>query len=229
MTTPEGKTPKGTGEERRAFWQLWGAGAGALGIVAHLLTDPQGDLTTAQRRGGAEVVDLVDRGLYHVGAVTGFLAVGCLLLAAVGWRRFAERNSGGSLAAGLVPVALVASAGAMIVGYGFKGTMAIYLEGGVNEGEFPAEGLYPLFMINDLGPFLAWQGVTLAAAALSWLSLRDRLLPRWVGVVSALAFLAPIGFLLATGLTGFPGVAGPLWLVIVSLGLAPRHSEPEIV
>lgn len=201
-------------------WAFWAVAAGVLGIVATLLTDAQGSLTDLERRSGAEVVELVDRAGYHAGAVAGYLALACLLVAAAGWRRWAEDRVDNSLAARVVTPAFIASAGAMVIAYGFKGAMAIYLPGGINEGDFPNSGLYVLFAINDLGPFLAWWGVAVAAGAVAWLSLRERVLPAWLGVVSALAFLAPAGFLAGTGLTGFAGVVGPLWLVIAGAGLA---------
>jgi hypothetical protein len=75
-------------------------------------------------------------------------------------------------------------------------------------------------MFLDFGPYIAWWGAAIGAASMVWLSLRDRLLPIWIGVVSALFALAPIGFLVATGLPGLLGVVDPLWLVIVSLGVA---------
>jgi len=206
-------------------WAAWGVAAGVLGFVAHLATDPQGSLTLAQRQEGVAVVDLVDRANYHIGAVAGFLTVACLLVAAAGWRRMAARwgaRWGDSLAARVVPSALVAAAGAMTIGYGFKGAMAVYLPGGINEGEYPREALYTLFMVNDLAPFFGWLGVTVAAGAVAVLALRRRVLPRWIGAVSVLAVLPPLGFLLATGLTGFSGVTGPIWLAVVSAGILLR-------
>lgn len=210
--------------ERRATWHWWGVTAGVLGLLANLFTDPAASLTPAQRIQGEDVVNLVSRGGYHAGAVAGFLAVACILVVAAGWRRWSESVDGDSLAVRVLPSALVAGAGAMIVGYGFKGLMAIYLPGGINQDEYPLSGLYSLFMMNDLAAFFAWWGVAVAAAAMTWIALRDALLPRWIGVVSALAAVVPLAFLVITGLTGFPGVITPLWLVIVSAGLALRRS-----
>jgi len=208
----------------RATWHWWGVAAGVLGASAHMLTDPHSVLSDAERTTGAKVIELVDRGGYHVGALLGMLAVGCILVLAAGYRRWSDGLATDTLAARVAPTALIASAGAMIVGYGFKGMMAIYLPGGLNEESYPAEGLYSLFMINDLAAYFAWWGVAIAAAAVAWLGLREKVLPRWVGIVSALAFLAPLAFLALTGLTGFPGVITPLWLVIVSIGLALRRA-----
>lgn len=203
---------------RRATWVWWGVAAGVLGLVGHVITDVT--LTPEDRQGGAAVIDLLDRGSFHVGAVAGFLAVGCLLVVAAGWRRWSHRIAGGSVAAHTVASALTASAAAMITAYGVKGQLAVYLPGGINDDEYPREGLYTLFMINDLAPWIAWWGVVVAAAAVTWLALRLGALPRWIGVISALAVLAPLAMLAVTGITGFGGIVGPLWLIIVSAGLA---------
>ena len=112
----------------------------------------------------------------------------------------------------------------MTVGDGLKGRLAVYLPGGLDAGDYPAEGLYALFMVNDLAPFFAWWGVAVAAAGVAWLALRERLIVRWVGALSVVAVVAPLGFLVATGLTGFAGVVTPLWLILASIGVARRRA-----
>jgi hypothetical protein len=209
-------------QSSRDAWAWWGAAAGLLGAAGHLFS--QTTITSDQRRSGTDVVGVLDRAGYHIGAVAGFLAVACLLLAAAGWRRWGERRAPENLAARLIPMALTAGAGAMIIAYGVKGALAIYLPGGINQADFPLESLYTLFMIDDLAAFMAWWGVAVAAAGAAWLGLRQRLLPRWIGVVSAIAFVLPTAFLAITGLTGFAGVVGPVWLVVASIGMARLRS-----
>ncbi|MDQ3540936.1 MAG: hypothetical protein M3440_09625 [Chloroflexota bacterium] len=209
-------------------WPLWGLAAGVSGAIGHIFTQPT--LTREQRGSGVDVIGELDRAPYHIGVVAGLFAVFCLLAFASGWRRWATTTAPASLAAGLVTLALVASAGAMILGYGIRGTLAIYLPGGINEGSFPPEGLYVLYMFDDLGPFMAWYGVTMAAAAVVWLSLRERQLPKWIGVASLLLALPPVGMLVVTGLSGFAGIAQPLWLIVVSIGMvvAFRRSPARV-
>lgn len=205
----------------RGAWPFWGAAAGVLGAVGHLFTTPM--LSEAEYLQGPAYMEQLDRGVFHVGIVAGMAAVFCLLIFAAGWRRLLDRGQdgagGGSLAAAVVPLALTASAGAMLLGYGFKGSLAIYLPGGSDDGTMPYDGLYSLFMFNDLGPYMAWWGVAMAGIAIAWLALRERALPLWFGVVSALFALPPIGMLLVTGLPGFPGVVHPLWLLITGVGM----------
>lgn len=203
----------------RGAWPFWGAAAGVLGAVGHLFTTPM--LTEEEYLQGPAYMEHLERGIFHIGIIAGMAAVFCLLFFAAGWRRLLDRGqaNGGSLAAAVVPLALTASAGAMLLGYGFKGSLAVYLPGGSDSGTMPYDGLYPIFMFNDLGPYMAWWGVAMAGVAIAWLALRERALPLWIGVVSALFTLPPLALMLITGLPGFPGVSHPAWLLIVGVGL----------
>jgi hypothetical protein len=144
----------------------------------------------------------------------------CLLVAAAGWRRWAAERAPGSLAASVIARALGASAGAMMIGYGFMGALAVYLHGGINEKMFSAQGLFSLYMIVDFGPFIAWWGAAVAAIALAYAAFREGLVSRTLGVFSVLFVFVAIAPLVATGLPGMPGVVGPIWLAIASVGMA---------
>lgn len=210
---------------RGGRWALWGAGAGVLGVLASMITDTQGALYEDGVTLDHRAIGEVERWGYHAGVVAGLAATFCLLVAAAGWRRWAAERAPGDLAAGLVPLALTASAGAMILGYGMKGSLAVYLPGGMDEGSFTNEGLFSVWMFLDFAPYVVWWGVCFAAAALGWLSLRSKLLPRWVGALAVPFVLAPVGFMVATGLPGFPGVVDSTFLTVVSIGLAVRFSR----
>ena len=108
----------------------------------------------------------------------------------------------------------------MMLAYGFKGALAVYLPNGMDEGTYPNESLLTFFMFDDFGAFISWWGVAMATGAIAWLALRERRLPLWIGIVAALFALVPVGFVTATGLPGFPGVIDPFGLVIISAGLA---------
>jgi len=200
-------------------WALWGTAAGVLGLVGHVFTMQDID-DAARKAGGEELVAAVTRGGYHAGVVAGFLALGCLLVFAAGLQRWQQRSAPDSLAARVASLGLVASAGAMIVGYGVKGMLAIYLPDGINEGTQSVDQLVTLMAIDDLMPFVAWTGVAVAAAALAVCGLLQKLVPTWLGVVAALAVLAPLAMLVMTGLPGFPGLVDPLFLVVTGIGLA---------
>jgi hypothetical protein len=207
---------------RRATWALWGTAAGVSGIVANLISSP--GVTENQREEGFETVfDLLTRGVFHVGAVAGFAAVVCLLLFAAGFSRWGQRQASDSLALRAVPLALVASAGALIASYGVKGQLAAYLGGGFNEGAYPDSEVYVFYLLDDLAGYFSWWGVAVAAGCIAWLSFRDRLVVRWVGALAVLAVGVPLGFLLAFGFTGFAGVITPVFLVPAGIGMALRR------
>jgi hypothetical protein len=170
----------------------------------------------------ATVISTLHRWPYQAGVIAGFLAVGCLLVAASGWRCWAAERAPGSVAAETVGKALAASAAAMTIAFGMLGSLAVYLHGGINQHMFAHQGLYSVYMFVDFGPYVAWWGTTVAAAALAVVAFRAHAVPRWIGAVSALAVFIGIAPLLLTGLPGMPGVIGPVWLAVVSLGMA-RH------
>jgi hypothetical protein len=203
-----------TGHSNR--WALWGVPAAVLGFAGLMTTPDYGGLETT----GAGVIEQIDRGGYHLGIVLGLAAALCMLITAAGWQRWGARVAPESLAARLVPMAFAASAALMMLGYGFMGSLAVYLPGGIDDGTFPAEGLYSVFMFLDFAPFIAWWGAAFAAAGIAWLSLRERTLPLWIGVISAIFALIPIGVVSAIALPGVPALVVPLWLLIVSAGMA---------
>lgn len=218
-TTTTHPAPPGSGfRHSRQTWALWGTAAGVLGMAGTMFTQPV--ITEEGRATGLAVMDLLGRGYYHAGALTGLLAVGCLLAYAAGWQRLTSRTAPDSIAARIVSLGLTASAGALIVAYGIKGQLAVYLEGGINQNDYGPEALYTYFLIDDLAAFFGWWGATVAAAAVVWLAFREHVVARWIGALSALVALAPIAMLSVTGLTGFSGVVSGPWLIITGLGLA---------
>jgi hypothetical protein len=202
-------------------WPLTGVVAGLLGIAGTLALDlhPSGSATGLA---GIDVVDEVSRGKAQAGLAVGYLAVAALLVLAAQWRRFVEPRVPGSTAARVVSGGLTAAAGALALGYGWKGMFAVYLPGGLNgeNGGFDREGLYVMYVLNDFGAYIGWLGVTIAAGAIAWMAFRERTVSRWIGVVSLVPVLAVSAFAIGTGLPGFPGVVSPAYLVVAFAGLA---------
>ena len=209
---------------RRSTWALWGAAAAVAGAVGTLLTVNPGfeDYSNVDH-----VVSQLNHTTYHVGLVAGFVAVFCTLFTAAGWRRWASDHAPRSLPARVISMALTASAGAMMLAYGLKGTLADYLPGG-GEGamHWANSGIYSLFMWLDFAPFIAWWGTCMAAAAVAWVALRERRLPRSLGVLSVVLFLLPTVAMFVTAVPGLPFISIP-WLLIVSVAMAFRR-EPAV-
>ncbi|AVZ71141.1 hypothetical protein SLUN_01615 [Streptomyces lunaelactis] len=207
----------------RPKWPLYGVGAGLLGAIATLFADVRSG--TQQREFvDATITDEVSRGIAHLGLVTGFATVVLLLVLAAAWRRQVEPRVPGSTAAYVVSGALTASAAGLTYGYGWKGAMAIYLPTGMDKKSFGEDGLFVYYMLNDFGGFIGWLGVVVAAGAVAWMALRERTVSRWIGWVSLVPVLAVVLFAGITGLPGFQGVVGPVWMLVAFLGLALGRS-----
>lgn len=199
-------------------WAWWGVAAGVLGVIGTLVTLVNADDPTP------DGVASLDPGLYHVGGAAGYLAVACLLVTAAAWRVRVARLTPASIAARVVADGLTASAGALALGYGWKLAMGLYLDGGANAGQFDKNGLFVYFMLNDFGPFIGWLGVVVAAGATVVLGVRERAVPRWLGFVSVIPVLGVLAASLGAGVAGFPGMVGPLWMIVAFGALALRRT-----
>lgn len=202
---------------RRAWWPLVAAAAGAAGIVGTMLTDLHvGDADATMN---ASMITEVDPTTARIGFYAGYLTVGLLLVFAACWRRHVEPRVPASSAARVVGAGITAAAGALILGYGWKGAVAIYFEGGPEDTGVDAQGQYIYLMLNDFGSFIGWTGVLVSACALAWMSLRERTVSYWLGGVTALLAVATIAWILATSVPGLPAITMPLWLVVLGPGL----------
>jgi hypothetical protein len=203
----------------RARWPLFGVAGGALGFVSALAAISNG-LSEDDYDLGLPVLDKLHRGGYHVSFVTGLLAVGMLFVAATGWKRWAEQRAPRDLAARTIGNALTATATVNIIFACLAGSMALYLPGGTDEGSLSREGIFVNYSMLDFGQLLGWWGGAVAAVCVATLAFRrNRVLPRWMGVVSVLLLLPPIALAAATALPGFVGLTMPIWLIVMSIGL----------
>jgi hypothetical protein len=197
-------------------WPLWGVAAGVLGGVATIFTT----VSTTQQNVGPAIVDMLSPGAYRIGGTLGYLTVACLLVLSACWRTAVHRTAPGDAGARVVADGLTASAAGLTLGYGWKLAMALYLPGGLNQHQFAREGLFFYYMLNDFGAYLGWLGVTVAAGAVAWMGFRSKLVSTWLAVVSVLPVLAVLAMACGLTIAGYPGIVGPIWLVVASAGLA---------
>lgn len=202
------------------FWALTGSLAGVTGFAATILTDIH---VASDGEGAVEtmaVVNEINQRTAHLSIVLGFVTVALLLAFAAAWRGAAETRLPHSNAARIVTQGLTAAAGALSLGYGWKGATAIYHDDGMDAGTYDEMGLYIYYILNDFGSYIGWFSVTVAAGAIAWMSLKDRVIPLWIGAFSCLPVVAVLGFTGLTGLPGFPGVVSPIWMAVAFAGLA---------
>lgn len=205
---------------RFASWALAGVVAGALGFVATILTDVHVSGDDGNETMRVDMVDDVNVMTARIGFVAGYVVVGLLLYCAAAWRRHVEPRVPDSTAARLVATGFTASAGALTLGYGWKGAMAIYGDGGPEDVSFDKQGRFVYYVLNDFGPFIGWTGVMFAAMAVVWMAFRERSVARWIGAVSVLGLLVPVGGMLIMSVPGLPGTTLPLWMIVAFSGFA---------
>lgn len=119
-------------EGARARWPWFGVAAGVFGIIATAVTDLH-PVNDSANKNTPTLINELSRAKAHLSIVAGFVAVALLLMLAAAWRRRVEPRVPGSTAAHMVASALTASAAGLTLGYGWKGALAIYLPGGMDQ------------------------------------------------------------------------------------------------
>jgi hypothetical protein len=120
-----------------------------------------------------------------------------------------------STAARVVSGGFTAAAGALALGYGWKGMFSVYLPGGINDhsgGGSTGRAVRDV-RAQRLRAFIGWLGVVIAAGAVAWMAFRERTFSRWIGAVSLVPVLAVTAFAVLTA-ARLPRMVGPIWLVV---------------
>ena len=198
-------------------WALTGVVAGVLGIIATLITDDRVNGTAAMS--SADIGGL-SRQAAWAGLVAGYGCITCLIVLSAQWRHIVESSAPFSVGARVVSTGLTAAAGALMLGYGWKGALAIYLPGGMDASEVAPDVLFVYYVLNDFGSFIGWFGIIISAGGVCFMSLSEGVLSRWLGWMSLPACAVVAGFAITTGLPGFAGVVGPVWLVLAFLAIS---------
>ncbi|QGW24574.1 MULTISPECIES: hypothetical protein [unclassified Dietzia] len=229
-STPHVDDPAAPADPRRfTAWPLWAVLAGAAGLVGTVATDLRPDAEVeAINRGESHAVvpaDVVglDPAIGRVGFLAGLLAVFALMVFAAAWRRHVETLFTRSTAARVVSIGLIASAGALILGYGWRGALANYL--GPEAGAYGEEGLFVYYMLTDFGAYIPWTGLIASALALAWMAWVERDVSRILGTVAAILGVGTLGAVVVSGVPGLPGILMPFWLVVTGVWLAVGRSR----
>lgn len=219
MSAPTIALPKIEPRRDSRTWPAWGVAAGVLGVVGTLFTDAHPRSYSMEDTYSSAVINDVPLELLQPGLVAGYLAVAALLFFAATWRVHVSAAHLRSVGAAVVPLSLTASAAGLALGYGWKGALGLYGPGGPEEGAFDQAGLYVYFVLNDFGTFIPWLGVIVAAAGVAWAGLHEKVVARWLGIVSAVPPVLVLIAVAVTGVPGLPALLAPLWLVVLSVGL----------
>ncbi|WJL94804.1 hypothetical protein QSU92_12610 [Microbacterium sp. ET2] len=210
-------------------WPLWALAAGVAGTVGSIVTDlrPDGELA-AVAEGREYTVTPADMAgldplLGRVGYLAGLTAIIALLIFVAFWRRHIDAMVPRSTGARLVSGGLIAAAGALTLGYGWRGALANYL--GPESGMYGEQGLFVYYMLTDFGAYISWTAAIAAALGVAWMAFFERNLSRVLGVFSAVFGVGTLGAILVTGVPGLPGVFMPFWLAVTGVWLAVGRSR----
>jgi hypothetical protein len=208
----------------RRGWAAAGVAAGLTGIVTVIASGMTGAVYEEEIAGDAVAIterlaEMVPQILvFHVaGMVTALL----LLVFAAGLRRqLAERAGADSLLPTVAHTGLTLVSVALLLGTGLT-TEFVF---GVQDPDLVVPETAALFS-HWMGtiPWL-WVGAGVAALAVA-VAARRGAFPRWIGLTSAI--LGGLTVLLGVSpLQYMAGMTGPLWLLIVSIGLLrSRHGQ----
>lgn len=223
ITTAGGTDVGDESTSRRARWPWFGVVAAAAGLASSMLTisDVDKDVVAS----GADVLDQLDRGRYHMAFLVGLVGVAMLFVVSSGWKRWADSRVPGDLAARTIGTALGATATINVIFVCLTGSMALYLPGGTDEGWLSRDAMFVNYTLLDFGQLLGWWGSMVAAGCIASLAFRRaNVLPRWMGIVSVILMLPAVAMAVGMRLPGFPGLVMPIWLGVVSVGLVASRT-----
>ena len=219
-TPSSGETTPGS----RRLWPYAGMAATVLGLVSTLfleVTPSEADATNGAHR----LVDAVKDGQVplRISCGIGILATVALLVFASGLqRRFEERGLHRTTAARVMDKALTASAGAMFIGFGARAIIAGSLPNGVDHAFYSDNAREAVYAVLNNFPYLGWMGVAIAAACGAVLALRHGAFSKPVGIIGAVVTVIVAGMTLGFGLPYSAAIAGPLFLLAVSVSMARK-------
>ncbi|MFN3600946.1 MAG: hypothetical protein ACK4UY_06095 [Dietzia sp.] len=225
---PTARTAVSENRVRFTAWPLWAVLSGVAGTIGTVATDLRPDAETEAIADGVDHVvvpaDMIglDPTLARIGFLAGLVSILALIFFAAAWRRHVETLAIRSTAAFAVSIGLIASAGALILGYGWRGALANYL--GPESGLYGEDGLFVYYILTDFGAYIPWTGLIASALALAWMAWIERNVSRILGTFSAVVGIGALGAVVVSGVPGLPGVFMPFWLAVTGIWLAVGRS-----
>jgi hypothetical protein len=164
----------------------------------------------------AEHVLELDHLPYRLSGALGYILALLLIATAAVWRHRVERRFPGSVGATVVSYGVIATAALVTLTYGWRGAVGNYLPSGGEGDTYDAEGIYNYYILTDFSPYIAFIPLLASAYGLAWMAFRERLVSRGLG---ALAALLATALLIATFVTGVPGLPSMIILGLVVAGI----------
>lgn len=200
---------------------LFAATAGITGFlgsaVLWLWVSPE-----IKQRGPEAVVEALAeaRMSMHIGTSITWLSVFALIGFTVHYLRFLARGAGdASTLVHTARLGLTAGIGAMVVTTSLKAVVVGGIPGGIDAAMYDAQDVSTLHLLSDQLQWVGWMGVVVAMAVTAVLALRQRVLPRWFGILSGAFVTLVAGMTLVLGLPYSAGLAAPIWLLVAAVVL----------
>ncbi len=163
----------------------------------------------------ATVKFIDDRGVgLIVGGGVTFLGLASLAIFIAGLWRAAQRQDGDSLTGPLILLGGGVCIGTVFAGFGF----AFILAGAAMESRAPTT-VAAIYTIADSFAYIGWTALGLVTGAVSAVSLRGGVFPRWLGWFSA---IITVVFALLAFLPFLSWVPALLWLLVAGIGLLAK-------
>jgi len=225
-TTADTVAPAATARHRNRFaltGLLVGPLTAASTMIGAVLLDP------AVKAAGPDAVAeaLADsRGLFQFGAIAGLAATLLLIVWAAGLHRFLETRVGRDhLAVRITQFAAAGAVGAMVIAFSLKAVFAGGLPGAIDATMYTSIDVAVLHILHEQLQWVGLLSMVGAMFAVAWLALRERALPRFLGIVSLVLALFVTGMTLGLALPYSAGLAVPVWIVVTSVWLLVRRER----
>ncbi len=195
------------------LWPVWGIAAVLLVMSRVFVTTPS--LTSEQQATvpGALVDTIAGKQLdLYLGNGLSWLGIACLVVFVAGlYRRLSTSEPAGSLIPVVVLSGGTATAGGLLLAYGFLALLA-----GVAGEDLAPTTVAAIYTIGDSLAYMAWTSMGIVTAGVAIAGIRHRSLPRWLGYVSGIFTLLFVALSFFPFLSWFPAL---IWLLVTSIGL----------
>lgn len=203
-------------------WPWAGVAAGVVAMASLTVLNAPFIADEAVFRDGPEAVyaELSGQLLTQLGAAAGYLAAALLVPFGIGLVRTLARRAPERI--GLVvatALALAAGVATTVGAYAMKSVLASGLPGHMDNAFYTHVDTAVTYTIAGQLQYAGWLPVVAAAGCVGVLAIRDRALPRWLGVPSLVAAVLVAAVTVVLNLPWSSGLVAPLWLIATGIAV----------